>query len=52
MRVIINFLLDKDYSWDVGDGIDGNKNDMLDSIGQEFKKKYERWRKLQIKKKR
>ena len=32
------FFIDKDYSWDVGDGIDGNKNDMLQSIGKIQKK--------------
>ena len=32
------FFIDKDYSWDVGDGIDGNKNDMLQSIGKMQKK--------------
>ncbi len=28
------FFIEKDYVWDVGEGIDGNKNDMLESIGK------------------
>ena len=32
------FFIEKDYTWDVGEGIDGNKNDMLESIGQIQKK--------------
>ena len=29
-----NFFINKDYSWDVGEGVDGNKNEMLNSIGK------------------
>lgn len=28
------FFIEKDYTWDVGDGIDGNKSNMLESIGK------------------
>ena len=26
------FFLEKDYTWDVGEGVDGNKDEMLQSI--------------------
>ena len=28
------FFIEKDYTWDVGEGIDGNKSNMLESIGK------------------
>ncbi len=27
-----NFFIEKDYTWDVGEGVDGNKDEMLQSI--------------------
>lgn len=33
-----NFFIEKDYTWDVGDGVDGNKDEMLNSITRMQKK--------------
>ena len=33
-----NFFIEKDYTWDVGEGIDGNKDEMLQSITKMQKK--------------
>jgi len=27
-----NFFIEKDYTWDVGEGVDGNKDELLQSI--------------------
>ena len=33
-----NFFIEKDYTWDVGEGVDGNKDEMLQSITKMQKK--------------